>query len=224
MNGRLRCVLLGAGGHAKVIIEALRGRHPEIDLCVLRARGGAGGSELMGVPVVGDDGDLPRLLADGVRFFAVGLGAVGDNRPRAALFRLAIEHGLQPLSVQHPSAIVSPSATLAAGCQVLAGAVVGTDAQLGANVIVNSRAVVEHDCRLGEHAHVASGAVLAGGVTVGAGAHVGAGAVVKQGLRIGSGAIVGAGAAVIDDVADGQTVVGVPARPIQRPMQTKGAR
>jgi UDP-perosamine 4-acetyltransferase len=214
MNARLRCVLLGGGGHAKVIIEALRGQYPDIALCVLQPLKGTSPGEVLGVPVVGDDADLPGLVKEGAGYFVVALGAVGDNRPRAALFRLGLTHGLEPLTVQHHSAIVSPSAVLARGCQILAGAVVAAEAHIGSNAIVNTRAVVEHDCRVGEHAHVASGAVLAGGVQVGPQAHIGAGAVVRQSMRVGPGAVVGAGAAVIRDVAGGDTVVGVPALPI----------
>jgi sugar O-acyltransferase (sialic acid O-acetyltransferase NeuD family) len=214
MSGRLRCVLIGAGGHAKVVIETLRAGDPSIDICLIEPRGAGEGQTVLGAPVLGDDSHLPRLLQDGVRWFAVGRGCPGNSQPRAELFALGLALGFEPLTVQHPQALVSPSARLEAGCQVFAGAVIAADAQIGANAIINHRAVVDHDGRIGEHAHVATGAVLSGNVTVGKGAHVGAGAVVHQGLSIGPGAIVGIGAAVVHDVPPGAIVVGVPARPL----------
>jgi len=84
---------------------------------------------------------------------------------------------------------------------------------MGDACIVNSGAIVEHECRLGHGVHVAPGAVLTGCVTVEDHAFVGAGAVVLPRLRIGRGAVVGAGAVVIEDVASGTVVAGVPAKP-----------
>jgi acetyltransferase EpsM len=83
-------------------------------------------------------------------------------------------------------------------------------------VIINSSAVVEHECRIGDFAHVSSASALAGNVTVGEGAFLGVGARVLPGRRVGAWATVGAGAVVVDDVPDGLTVVGVPARPLVR--------
>jgi len=71
---------------------------------------------------------------------------------------------------------------------------------------------VDHDCQIGDHVHIAPGAALSGSVMMGEGCHVGVGATVMQGKTIGQGAVVGAGAVVVDDVAPGVTVYGVPAR------------
>jgi len=210
------CVLLGGGNHAKVVIEAMEAAGIPKPVAVLDADDSRWGQTLHGVLIVGNDKCLGQLAARGVSCFVVGVGSSGDTQLRQALFELGKTHGLVPVTIQHPAAIVSPSAVTGCGAQVLGGAILNTDCVIGANVIVNTAAIVEHDCVIGDHVHLATGARLAGGVIVRAGAHVGIGATVKQGIEIGPRAVVGAGAVVIRDVAPGAVVAGVPARELGR--------
>ena len=210
-----RIVGLGAGGHAKMVIEALRASRAGEIVALLDADPALRGQTLCGVTIIGDDGRLASLLAEGVDGFIVTVGMIGHSEPRQRLWALGLSCGLLPASAVHPTAVVSPSATIAVGAALLPGSIVNAGAWIGQNAIINSGAVVEHDCRVGDHAHIATGARLSGDVHVGAGAHIGVGASVRQGVRIGDGAVVGAGAAVIGDVAPGMTVVGVPARPMK---------
>lgn len=173
------------------------------------------GQDSMGIPIMGGDDLLAKLEHRGVNSFVVGLGSVGDNKPRKRLFELGTSHRLQPLTIVHPTAICSPWAKIGPGSQLLPGSIVNAGAVVGANVIVNSGAIVEHDCTLGNHSHVATGARLAGAVQVGEGVHIGAGATVKQGVLICDWVVVGAGAVVIRNIAPHTTVVGVPAQPLR---------
>ena len=202
-------VILGAGGHAKVVIE------------LIRAQGGviAGLTDsnptprsVLGVPVVGDDTALPRLLAEGIRHAFV---AIGDNRARTAAAEAATGLGLVLFNAISPHACVSDSARLGCGVAVMAGVVINAEAFIEDLAIVNSGAVVDHDCRLERGCHVGPGAVLAGGVRVGAGALIGAGASVTPGRSIGAGAVVGAGACVVEDVDVDVVAAGVPARVVR---------
>jgi UDP-perosamine 4-acetyltransferase len=203
-----RVALLGGGGHAAVVIEAMRaaGQSPAFVLDRNRA---LAGTVIDQVPVLGDDGDLARRE---VTHFVVTLGAVGQGGERHRLFEIGIAAGLLPLTVVHPAAVISTSSRIGAGSVILAGAAVCARATIGRNVIINTRAVVEHDCQIGDHVHVATAACLCGGVGVGERALVGAGATVRQGIAIGPDAVVGLGSAVIDDVPPGAIVMGVPAR------------
>lgn len=206
------CVILGGGGHARVVIDCMVEGGGATPYAVLDADATELGDTVQDVPVRGDDEMISELIGEGVSHFVLGLGAVSDNRPRMKLFYLGLESGLLPLTVRHPTAVSSRWAHLGPGSLLCPLAVVNAGARLGQNVIVNSAAVVEHDCLVGDHVHVASGARLTSGVEVGDLAHVGAGATVRQGVSIGSGAVVGAGAVVVADVPAWTVVVGVPAR------------
>jgi sugar O-acyltransferase (sialic acid O-acetyltransferase NeuD family) len=206
------CVIFGGGGHAKVLVESLRAGNSACPLVILDQDASRWGQEVLDVAIRGDDSLLPQLIADGAKFFVVGVGGVGDNGPRRRLFEHGISMGLEPLTIKHPSSVCSQWAKVGAGCQLLPGCIVNAGSELGRNVIVNSGAIVEHDCRIGDHVHIASGAVLASTVTVGAGAHIGCGAAIRQLISVGEGATVAAGAVVIKDVRPHAMVAGVPAR------------
>jgi UDP-perosamine 4-acetyltransferase len=211
---------LGAGGHAKIIIEILRLLGDFEIVGLLDANPKGRGAGVLGVPVLGDDSLLPELFARGVRHAFVGLGGTGDNRPRASLYLMVKRNGFEVISAIDPRSSIAPSAMVGEGVMVMPGAIVNADSRLGDNVIVNTGAIVEHDCTIGDHVHIATGARLGGGVTVLEGAHIGLGAAIKQGVQIGRYAVVGAGAAVIHDVADQATVVGVPARPLEKTLES----
>ena len=212
----MRVVGLGAGGHAKVVVEILKlmGVHELAGL--LDSNRGLWGTEVQGVPVLGDDGLLPGLHSQDVSHCFIGVGGVGGTGPRKRLYEMAGQTGFQMVDAIHPSAVVSPSAVLGHGLTVMAGAVINAGAQLGDNVIVNTGAIVEHDCVIGDHVHVATGARLASTVQVAEGAHIGLGASVRQCVHIGRSSVVGAGAVVVEDVPDNVVVVGVPARILKR--------
>jgi sugar O-acyltransferase (sialic acid O-acetyltransferase NeuD family) len=213
---KTKCVVLGAGGHARVLIDCLIAAGESSPSVVLDSNASQWGTTIGEVPVEGGDELLSQMIPRGITHFVVGLGSVGDSGRRRALYDLGLSHGLTPLSVKHPSAVCSPFAKVGPGAQLLPACVVNAGARVDENVIVNTSAVIEHDSTVGAHAHIATGAKLSGGVRVGVGAHVGAGATIKQGMTIGDHAVVGAGAVVVKDVPAGVTVVGVPARPLDR--------
>lgn len=210
------CVVLGAGGHATVLLETLLLAGRRLPTAMLDSDASLQGKRLMGVPVLGGDDLLPKLAEDGFESFIVGAGSSASTRLRRRLFEYGLSCGLVPAAVEHPGSHVSPSAKLGDGCQILAHCVLNTNCKLGHNVIVNTGAIVEHDCIVEHHVHLATGARLAGNVSIRSGAHIGIGAVIRQGIEIGPGAVVGAGAVVVRDVAPEVTVVGVPAHELRR--------
>jgi sugar O-acyltransferase (sialic acid O-acetyltransferase NeuD family) len=203
-------LIVGAGGHAKVVASTLRRLDAEV-MGLVDANAELHGTRVLGILVLGGDewvmGRDPKSL-----LLVNGIGSVGRPGLRRDLFLRLKAKGFTFASLVDPTAIVAEEVALDEGAQVLAGAILQPGVRIGANSIVNTRASVDHDCRIGAHVHVAPGAVLSGSVTVGDFAHIGTGASIKQGVRIGSGAVVGIGAAVTRDVAPDSTVTGVPAR------------
>ncbi len=208
-------IVVGAGGHARVLIGVLRRQGIAVAGCV-DINPALHGAAIDGVPVIGGDDALFAMSPDGVRLVSgqgnvPGKGASGLARRRGVFERFGAR-GYRFMSVISPDSVISDTAVLEEACQVITGAIIHPGAKVGVNAIVNTGAQVDHDCVVGAHSHIAPGAVLCGGVTVGPESHVGAGAVVIPLVRIGTGAVVGAGAVVVRDVPDGATVLGTPAR------------
>lgn len=194
-----RIAVFGAGGHGKVVVDAIL-CNAVLDLAYVVDDMPQAGATILGRPVVGGRDALlsRRGEIDGV------IVAIGDNRARLEVAGWIVSQGLVLQSVVHPAAAVAPSATIGAGALVMPGAVVNAEARIGANAIVNSGAIVEHDCEVGEGAHVAPGAVLCGGAGIGAGTMVGAGAVVLPGVKVCAGLLVKAGTVAGRDMEKGE--------------------
>lgn len=189
---KTRMFVLGAGGHAKVVVEALNSSGVRPYACLDKD-----GERSLG-------GLSPRSVA-----LANG---VGDGPTRRRIFEAFRAKGFRFPVVAAASSIIARSASLGEGAQVLTRAVVHPAALIGENAVINTAAIVEHDCVVGDHAFVGPGAVLCGEVVIGMGAFIGAGAVILPGVRVGADAVVGAGAVATRDVAAGVKVCGVPAR------------
>jgi sugar O-acyltransferase (sialic acid O-acetyltransferase NeuD family) len=203
-------LLFGAGGHGKVVMDALRALdHPPVAVIVVDEDVNLQGRDFFGTPIRAPH-DASRGWS-GPFHVAVGSGA---NRQRITAALLA--QGARALTVVHPAAVVSPFATAGGGCFVAAGAIVGPAATLGHGVIVNHGAVIDHDCGIGDFAHVGPNATIGGAARIGAHALIGAGATVLAGGVVGERAIVGAGAVVVSPVGSMETHVGVPAAAIPR--------
>ncbi len=198
--------IAGAGGHSKVVVDALLSREPHRLFVVSDDRAKDESMTLLGFPVVAPLLGNPTLAG---RLMHV---ALGDNSLRKKIALEAEWIGYILESIIHPEASITATASLGAGAFVAARAVIAPDARVGRCCIVNHGAIVDHDCNIGDWAHIAPGVLLGGDVVVEEGAMVGAGAIVLPGCRIGAWAVVGAGAVVTRDVNANQCVVGLPAK------------
>lgn len=208
-------IFWGATGHAKVLRECMA--DSGLRLVALFDRDTSLASPFGDVPLVGDQHSFESWMderggPDSLGFLVAIGGDRGDDRIERQGYLEGL--GLRPLVARHRSAFVADTARIGAGSQVLAHASVGVDVVIGRACIINTGAIVDHDCRLADGVHIAPGARLTGEVEVGTGSMIGAGAVVIPRVRVGSHAVIGAGAVVLGDVANGTTVVGNPARPL----------
>lgn len=216
MSMTQQVLILGGGGHAAVVADAVRSR----GWSIAGYLDDGGPSDQHGPPELrwlGRVSDLHSIL-ESLPGTVIVHAAAGDPALRRRWLNAARGFALDPII--HASAVISPSASIADGAFIGPLAVVNARAVLARGCIINSGAIIEHDCNVDEFAHVAPRAVLCGGVSVGHDTLIGVGAVVRPAINIGAHVIVGAAAAVVADAPDGVTVIGVPARMVE----TAGSR
>lgn len=206
----LPVIILGAGGHAKVLIDALLASSVVI-VGIVDPDPALMGTTILGVSVLGGDDVVDEYPPSEIQLVN-GLGSVGLPVKRQQIFERFKSMSYYFATIVHPSAVVASNVVLGEGAQVMAGAVIQPDSRIGINSVINTRASVDHDCIIGDHVHIAPGVTLSGGAAVGAGSHIGTGATLIQGISIGRGCQVAAGAVVIRNIIEGTKVRGVPAR------------
>jgi sugar O-acyltransferase (sialic acid O-acetyltransferase NeuD family) len=205
-------VIIGAGGHGRVVLDILRaeGKHNVVGF--LDADPTLAGSTVGGLPVMGRVNNFPRLREQRVKGAIV---AIGESRARRRYAQVILDNGLELISTRHPSATLSASASIGRNVVIAPGAIIGPEARVEDSAIINTASIIEHECVIGTGAHICPAAAMAGRVNVSPGAFIGLGSRIIQCLTIGEDAIVGAGAVVIADVPASATVVGVPARVVK---------
>jgi UDP-perosamine 4-acetyltransferase len=195
-------ILLGAGGHAKVVLGLAHALSLRVIGVCDPSLASAGDTSWRGIPVLGDDRALALQDPRGVALLN-GIGHVPGGTARQRIHDKLSADGFEFPALVHPGAVVDGTATLSEGVQVMAGAVVQADVSIGAGTIVNTGARVDHDCRIGRHVHIAPGAVLCGGVDVGDLAFLAASCTVLPLVRVGGSAIVAAGAVLAKSLGAG---------------------
>jgi sugar O-acyltransferase (sialic acid O-acetyltransferase NeuD family) len=206
-------IVLGAGGHASVLIDALQQLNADV-LGITDPDETLWGKELMGVDILGNDDKIFDIHPERIELVN-GLGSTRNTRARQKLFETWQLRGYSFASVIHPKTILAASARVAEGVQILAGAIINPHTMIGANTVVNTGAILEHDCVVGNHVHIAPGVKIAGSVSVGSGTHVGIGSTIIQGVTIGDSCLIAAGAVVVKSVVSGSTVMGIPGKVVQ---------
>jgi sugar O-acyltransferase (sialic acid O-acetyltransferase NeuD family) len=202
-------VVIGGGGHAKVLIGVLR----KLDRTVLGYTDRCDRGMLLGVAHLGEDDALPAVAVAHPGCGAlVGVGKVDAAPLRLSLQQDAAAIGFDVPVVVSPDAVVNEDVRFGDGTMVFDGVVVNSGAATGRACILNTHATIEHDCILGDDVHVAPGATVSGGVRIGDHCMIGAGATITHGVSICAGCVIGAGAVVVGDIAEPGIYAGCPAR------------
>lgn len=210
-----RVILVGGGGHCKVVIDALR-LDKKFAIVGIVDKKEKIESKVFGVPIIGEDTCLPMYLKNGVRYCFVAVGSIGSMDLRIKLFNSAKRIGFIFPLVVHPSAVISNYAEIGEGSFIGARAIVNPGAKIGNNCIINSGAIIEHDCIIDNHVHIAPGVVMSGGVHIKEASHIGTGSTLKHGVTVGRNTVVGIGSVVVDDIADNIVACGNPCRRIRK--------
>lgn len=198
-------LIIGASGHAKVVIEAVKASVPNCNIRLTDQDAKKTGKKLLKtIPI--------ELLEHWQQLPEPFHIAIGDNAIRQQLSDIASQQGKQYATIVHPQSSISESAVLAKGNFVAATAVIAAEAQIEEGCIINHGSIVDHDCFIGCYSHIAPNATLGGGVKIGPRCLIGAGAIILPQVKIGRDSVIGAGAVVTSDVGDNQVVIGVPAR------------
>ena len=193
-------LILGAGGHASVIVDILREQQRKI-LGIVSPEIDIGKKIFQGISHFHNDDDVLSFSPDTI-LLVNGIGSLPKSLLRAQIYEKFILLGYEFETVVASNALVSKYVNLAKGSQILSGAIVQTGVIIGENTIINSGAIIEHDCCIGRNNHIAPGVTLSGQVTTQSHVHIGTGATVIQSVNIGRGSIVGAGSTVLKNVAE----------------------
>lgn len=204
-----KIVIIGGGGHAKVIISLL---HKLNQYDVIGYTDTADRGSIFGVKYLGDDAQLEGFKNEEPNCLAVlGVGSIDVSHKRLFLKERLNEYGFSLATVVSPYAVVNEGVKIGAGTVVLDGAIIQAGTHIGECAIINTASVVDHDCRLGNFVHIASGATVCGGVKIGDHSFIGAGSTIIQYKTIGENCLIGAGTTVIDDCLTQGLYIGTPA-------------
>ncbi len=211
-----KVVLIGGGGHCKVVISILK----KLDNFEIAGIVDNYKSEsfISGIKIIGTDDDLRDIYKSGIHYTLITVGSIKDNTKRYRLFNMAKEIGYKFPVIISLEAIVDESVKIDKGTVIMPGSIINIDSSIGKNCIINTGTIIEHDCKIGDYCHIAPGVHISGAVNIGELSFIGIGATIIQGINIGKNVTVGAGSMVIKDIPDNVIVIGNPAKIIKSKM------
>lgn len=207
-------VIIGAGGHAKVIIDIILQRKKSLNdnlvvkgilddrFCEIEKK------DLFGVPIIGKINKILELPTN--IYYII---AIGDNNIRKKISENYSNKKFMTLI--HPKSIIGEKVTIGVGTIIMAGAIINSYTKIGKHCIINTGSIIEHDNLIENYVHISPNSTLCGGVIIGEETWVGAGAIIIQEKKIEKKVIIGAGTIIINNVEKNCKIVGNPARLIK---------
>ena len=206
-------IMFGAGGHAKSVISVLQAQARWQLAGLLEDGAREMERQVLGYPVLGDQGQLDRLRKAGITKAMV---AIGDNTVRGRLADVIVDRGFELVSIIHPTACLMTDCVVEQGAFLHVLSVIGPECRVGRNTIVQPYTSLGHEGRIGDCVQFCPGVHVGGKAMIGDFCFFGPGAVVYPGVKIGCNVEVGANSVINKDVPDHVVVVGNPARVIRR--------
>lgn len=211
MNNQKPVILIGNGGHAKVLYNILKLQNTHVLGCAVE-------DSIVGLPlpILGNDALIQANYQPDEVVLVNGIGSTQNTTLRKKIYEQYKKKGYHFASVIHPSVILPIHCKLGEGVQLMAGVVIQPDVEIGENSIVNTRVSIDHDCKIGNHVHLAPGTTLSGNVQVSHGTHIGTGTTIIQGITIGSNSTIGAGSVVTKNIPATTLALGIPAKEVRK--------
>jgi UDP-perosamine 4-acetyltransferase len=205
-------IILGAGGHARVLMDTLvHQSHNILGITSPDSNNLDHNYNLFDIPIIGNDDEILNYGTNSI-YLVNGVGMMPGNNTHCQLYDKFKNYGYTFARVIHPSAVLAANVKIKEGVQIMAGSIIQTGVIVGENTIINTRVAIDHDSYIDKHVHLSPGATISGGVSIGEGAFIGAGSTIIQGIKIAAYCVIGAGSVVTQNVSEGATVMGVPAR------------
>lgn len=207
-------IIIGAGGHAKVIIDIILQRKKFLnDNLVIKGILDDTFKEneekkMFGIPIIGKINKILELPSD--IYYIIAIGNNGIRKKIAQNYKK-----INYITLIHPKSIIGENVNIGAGSVLMASSTVNSYTKIGKHCIINTGSIIEHDNVIKDYVHISPGAILCGGVIVEEETWIGAGSTIIQGLKIGKKVIIGAGAVTIKNVENFSTIIGIPAKNIK---------
>lgn len=204
MNNKKMNIALGAGGHAKVVIELCEKVGIKID--AISHNSNKKLKNFLNIKVLNSDSEIYELDRDKISLINA-IGSIPGSDNRWNISSKMRSKGFHFISLIHPNSHVSDSSIISEGAQIMAGCIIQAGVKIGKDCIINTGSIIDHDCTIEENCHIAPGSVLSGNVLVKRNAHIGTGAKIIQNITIGKNAVIAAGSVVYKDIPDNTTLI-----------------
>ena len=204
-----KIVIIGGGGHAKVVISILKkiNTYEIVGYTDVKNRG-----EILGVKYIGNDSILKKLYRNGIKNAVLGLGFIKSNKKRKNVLKEISNIDFNYPAIISNNAIINEDVTTGMGTVITDGVVINSGTQLANFCIINTRSSIDHDCMIKNHTHIAPGVTLSGGVEIGDNVLIGTGANIIQYKKVVDNAIIGAGSTVVKDINESGLYGGIPTK------------
>ena len=207
MTKSIPILLIGAGGHCKVVLETIKSKVKcKIDIYDDKKK-----NIQIGKKKIKIKGTFKELV-DKRKLYSQIFISIGNNKIRKIYFEKIKKLSKINKYFVHLNSIISISAKIDHGTVIMANSVIQSDSHIGENCIINTAVSIDHDCKIMKNSHICPGVNIAGGVTVGQNCWIGIGTKIIENIKIGDNVFVGAGSVVTKNIKSNSFVMGVPAK------------
>jgi len=208
-------LIIGSGGHAKVIIDIVE-KEGKYHIVGLLNKSPTVNEKISGYDLLGKEADLPKFAK--IHAIQGIIIAVGDNYTREKVVSRTQEKcpELSFFSAIHPQSTIAPDVSIGQGTVIMAGVSVNATSSIGEFCILNTNSSLDHDSQMGDFSSLAPGVIVGGECQINEFSAINIGAILIPRITIGKHSVIGAGSLVIKPVGSFEIVYGSPAEKIRK--------